>query len=271
MSFVEIYGSIPFLCFILLQYVCFFALNYVFQRTKHFCHNPTGAAQQFVALGCFSFLGGYAFYIWFLDPNFAPAFEDDILFSFYEPCQMLIHVMIGFMVFDTGCLIIARSSPEFFVHHILVMLLANIGLMYGGPDGPYFALYFGVFFFGISELSSIPLAFVDMFRSNRQLANAYPEANGRIRIAFAVMFFVIRIFYWPYVMFIFCTSLFSRLDEVAFFAWFSFAGTAILLTLLQWFWGILIIRGAVRMARSQPDPVEEKINEKRGSFTSLVG
>lgn len=270
MSFAEIYFDVYFLGYLLVQFAAWAVLTRMLSRTKHFGHNAVDGAHQFVALGSFTWLGLSGAFLWFFDPEFAMAFEEDKLFGFYEPARMLIHGMIGFMVFDTACLVAARAGPEFYVHHSLVLILANFGLMY--DENTWFMLYYGVFFFGVSELSSIPLGFVDMFRGNKQLAEAYPKLNDNFRTAFALAFLSVRIAYWPFVMYDFCANFFPRLGEMRWAPAFAFGATAVILTLLQWLWGGLIIMGIVKLAQGKPTTeMDQAVSERGGTFASLVG
>lgn len=270
MTFAEIYFDTYFIAYLAVQFAAWGLMVRMLSRTKHFNTNAVDGAHQFVALGSFSWLGLFGAYIWFFDPNFAVAFQGDKIFGFYEPARMLIHAMIGFMVFDTACLIAARAGPEFYVHHVLVLILANFGLMY--DENTWYMLYYGVFFFGVSEVSSIPLGFVDMFRGNKQLAEAYPKVCDNVRTLFAVSFLILRIAYWPFVMYDFSINFFPRLGEMYWAPAFAFGATAVLLTVLQWFWGFLIIKGIIKLVQGQKETEMDKVvSERGGTFAALVG
>merc|ERR1712190_190524 len=84
-----------------------------------------------------------------------------------------------------------------FIHHIVTILVASILLF------RKLLMCYGSFFFGVSELSSIPLIVVDHFHD---LANprkggsrALEKLNNTSRVMFAVFFLLIRCVYWPYV------------------------------------------------------------------------
>jgi len=271
LSLAELYTKPHFVGYLLLQFVAWGALTQVFSRTKWFDQNPSGGAHQFVGCGSFTFLGVYGTYLWFFDVVFAEAFEGGSgarLFGYYEEAATLVHIMIGYMIFDSVALAVARAGPEFFAHHVLTFTLANISMLYGGT---YFALYYAVFFFGLIEVSSIPLAAVDLFRANKGLSQAIPNGPVTARATFAAMFVVVRGCYWPFVMFGFIRDLLA--EDVKLFAFVLYGFTAAALTLLQYFWLYLIIRGVMKQFSGGQAEVDKMLDEgdRKGTLTSLTG
>lgn len=270
MTFTEIYLAPWFLAYVAVQFVCYGVLYRVFSRVHILDKNPLSVAHQVVAFPSLCYISLYASYTWFFDAGFQEAFEDDMIFSYYEAARNIVWVMMGFMIVEIAHLIIAKGGPEVFMHHIFVLVLGNIGLMYGGPDGTYLMLYYGVYFFGVSELSSIPLAFMDLFRENKDLANEYPVLKDSVRVVFSVLFVILRVFYWAYVVYGWLGEFFGKFDEIALWAFLPFAIACVLLTGLQWFWAYLIVRGVMKMAKGQRNDVEEAITERKGSISLVV-
>ncbi|CAM9837212.1 unnamed protein product [Discosporangium mesarthrocarpum] len=133
---------------------------------------------------------------------------------------------------------------EMFVHHSMA-----IGMCYLLLRDSY-VHYYAIFFLGISEVSSIPLVFVDLFKYFPEVAKKAGKASDLVRIAFALLFMGIRVIYWP------CIAVRHILDTVDSVK----AGTVhsvgvvtfflvcnLTLTVLQWFWGYLITRAAIKM------------------------
>ena len=56
--------------------------------------------------------------------------------------------------------------------------------------------YYGAFFMGVSELSSMPLAFVDMFKQFPHLMKEYPAFADHVRTTFGVLFLIVRVVLW---------------------------------------------------------------------------
>ena len=72
-----------------------------------------------------------------------------------------------------------------FYNHIIKSNFGGAGSGFSfGVTG--FCLSFGVagFFFGVPELSSVFLAFVDLFKGNHELRSLWPNANEAARNAF---------------------------------------------------------------------------------------
>merc|ERR1712151_615081 len=95
------------------------------------------------------------------------------------------------------------------VHHGLSGWLAYNGLT-SGPAGLThggFVMYYGAFFFGVSEVSSIPLLAMDVFKKNKQLGKQFDYIFQPCRVTFAALFIAIRLLYWPYVSYDFWTNM----------------------------------------------------------------
>merc|ERR1711907_888004 len=60
-------------------------------------------------------------------------------------------------------------------HHALALLLACLAV---NKDIYYF---YGTYFFGVSELSSLPLVFLDLFKMFPDVKKRYPVSNELIR------------------------------------------------------------------------------------------
>ena len=116
-------------------------------------------------------------------------------------------LVIGGMLFwdiPTGFLSDGMGDPIMHVHHIGMFLVAGItvGVFTSQPIGSCYA----PFFFGVIEVSSIPLAIVDIFHPKRKAWYDYHVSirtlvtiNDISRGLFAVLFILIRAMYFPYV------------------------------------------------------------------------
>ena len=56
--------------------------------------------------------------------------------------------------------------------------------------------YFTPFFYGLIEISSVPLAVMNAFKGNPELARRYPLLNQVVRWVFALVFLTVRFFLW---------------------------------------------------------------------------
>lgn len=116
-------------------------------------------------------------------------------------------VMVGVQLYDIPSSLLiggVLASPNFVAHHIIVFLcvsserLCRLGIFRLATFALYyrFALYYGVFFMGVIELSTPILAFVDLFRDFPKFAAAFPITNEIFRAMFAIAFFAVRIILW---------------------------------------------------------------------------
>lgn len=209
---------------------------------------PGAAAHQIVALVPFSYAAYQGTVVWLFDAQVAQmqmGSTIDRLYGYHESAWALIRFMIGFQIYD---LVATGLEPslrklEHLAHHMATLLTALTAASSGGP----FFCFYAVFFFGFTELSSVPLAFVDLFRQFPTLAKQLPAANEMSRTVFAVSFLVIRVVCFPYVMIArFWPDLVDAWStsgircSMPAYCWMFFS--SVFLTLLQLFWGYKILR-----------------------------
>ena len=78
------------------------------------------------------------------------------------------------------------SKIEMLLHHSLAAGLAIAGLHMG------FGQYYGLFFMGVTETSSLPLVWVDLGKYYPELSKRLPTMNLLAKALFALMFIVVR-------------------------------------------------------------------------------
>lgn len=219
----------------------------LFQRVDYFKAKPISAAHQVVVLAPFTFLAVDGTRLWFFDSEFAAAFKGDKIFGDYGPAISLVIVMLAFQIWDLCTTLAMASSKEVkdqtqhIIHHASTVFLVTLGLT-NGKHG--FLMYYGAFFFGISEVSSIPLGIMDLFKYSEPLRHAFPAISEASRVLFAILFLAIRCVYWPIVsvdFWIACLASDAALWLQIIWYFFNIA-----LTLLQFYWGSLVVRGIMR-------------------------
>lgn len=108
------------------------------------------------------------------------------------------------------------------------------------PYGQSFAIYF----YGIIELTNVPLTIVDIFKYFPHLAKAYPLVNDMARYSFAVSFFVLRLSLWPYFLYslwVVCIHILFDPNPKYPSLTVMILIVSIILTYLQYFWGYKIV------------------------------
>lgn len=139
-------------------------------------------------------------------------------------------------------------------HHAGMFLVATLDMGYWSNGIPIMA-QFGPFFFGVIELSSIPLAVVDMFHPKKQPEwyqyhlqhPSLVKLNEYSRYVFALLYMIMRMGYFPYVALGQVIPLgLQQLKEPKYenakgpiISMLVFSG---LFTLLQLYWGTLIMK-----------------------------
>lgn len=139
------------------------------------------------------------------------------------------------------------AANELIVHHIVAILLAALVYYYQAFQ------YQGPAFMGMAEISSLPLAIVDLFKQFPELRKHFPMTNELARNLFAVSFLVLRGAYWPLCSYRFCmitAAVLSSGAPIAFPMWavYIFVGGNVLMTFLQWYWASIILKAIYFLA-----------------------
>uniref|UniRef100_A0A7S4K0C2 TLC domain-containing protein n=1 Tax=Prymnesium polylepis TaxID=72548 RepID=A0A7S4K0C2_9EUKA len=205
-----------------------------------------GAHFVAVLLG-FSALAAVGVYGWLLfpEPHPEPNLVMGVTFAGNAACNM----MTAFQTYEVTLSLIAPmlrgKHYEMIGHHVVTLALAVMGGVFSYLD------HQAVFFFGFSELSSIPLSVVDLMKQYPGLPSRYPQLHELSRTLFAVSFLAVRVLYWPIVSYRFWADSLPQLGAgfVPMYVAYSYLVSNILLTGLQFFWGSLILRALAKMAK----------------------
>ena len=107
--------------------------------------------------------------------------------SAYEICV----VQIALQLFITASALGTRDKsllkPELLAHHSVTATL-----MYLCLEGPFAHSYMSVFF-GLTEISTIPLNVMDTLKNFKDVRKAYPTLDLAAKMAFAVLFLSLRV------------------------------------------------------------------------------
>jgi len=179
-----------------------------------------------------------------------PCFGQDSILKIAGNASELYHVsamQLGYQLWalPVGIWHVAESK-EMLMHHIAVVVVTscsgflNLGFRYYTP-----------YFYGIMELSSLPLTMMNVFKDNKEWIEKYPKVYLIIRGTFSVSFLFIRVymcaFRWP---------IFLRDNFLVF--WTSDMGLVKLYFLIQWslasflaylqlFWAVLVVKGMLKV------------------------
>jgi TLC domain len=187
--------------------------------------------------------------------------------------------VLGMMFFwdiPTGLCTPALRELPMVLHHIGMFATAAIamGIL---SDGTPVLGYYAPFYFGLIELSSLPLIVVDIFHPKHKVWNKYLTSEERppwilklneiSRLAFAFLFLLLRTIAFPYVSVV---GVFADVIEVASLPLaqrnnvpnlplFVMAFLNVLFSCLQLYWGSLLIRQVFKLIRGTGDSTKVKV------------
>jgi hypothetical protein len=230
---------------------------------KEFEKDPGFAAHQVVCMPALVFLGFFGAYGWFEHFAISESTQQQRMTDVDIDGQFCARVMYAFQVWDLIVCTAVKSLcvPLMLLHHVTVIAVTGLLVHYQKY------MYYSCFFFGFIETSSVPLVIVDMFHPNHFGDLGKPDAefgqlNEVSRIVFAVLYLLIRFFYWPFVMFNLLSDLWGGLAPDAQGAppastiWTTIL-VSIFLTGLQMYWAVLILKQVVKLFTGEEDEDED--------------
>jgi len=160
----------------------------------------------------------------------------------------------------TGFVVKALRDPVMLCHHVGFALTALAVTQTCNT-------YYGLCFFGVVEVSSIPLCFADVFHPRQKEYSAWLEGapitralNDAVRAVFVLSYMLVRALYFPYVVWgcyvpdmraVLLLPLAQRKGQSDGALWLpTFLGTAF--SLLQLWWGMLLLKQLRKMMRPPP-------------------
>jgi hypothetical protein len=168
----------------------------------------------------------------------------------------LITPMYAYQVWNFIVCFLHNEYQDFaaMAHHLVTACLASCGFH---P----FAHYYALFYFGIAELTTIPLNIINTFKHVPRLAESYPSFYHHTRTIFALSFLLIRLLWWPvvsYGLFFACLDLLQseKLHSIQIVCFFLFSN--LFLSGLQFYWGYLIVKNALKGKTSNKKKKKEE-------------
>lgn len=217
-----------------------------------FGEKPQLAAHFVVTLFAFIGFAVYGTALWFSGVGFgADTCVSDHITGFCEGSATITHGMMAFQIYEVLLALwvpkLRGPTGDMLAHHVATLSLASLGAGYG------YLHFYAPFFFGLTEISSVPLAFMDLFKFFKPLQTEMPAAFEGVRTVFAAIFLVVRNLYWPYVCAEFWRDSMTELGAAAprqpKGVVIAFLAANILLTGLQFFWGSKIVKAIVEKAK----------------------
>lgn len=160
------------------------------------------------------------------------------------------HLIYPMVTFQLWNVVLCLFTPdlnviEMLAHHLITASLGYFGLCKSG-----YLHGNGVFFFGIAELTNIPLTMYDCFKYMKpaKWAEKYSFMHNLSQYGFAASFVVLRLIVWPRYSWAFWKESLALLQNGKGHSNFvigTFLFANVFLTFLQFFWGYKIVQSAL--------------------------
>jgi hypothetical protein len=164
----------------------------------------------------------------------------------YEHVKLFAVGQVGYQLWGLALgVFFVGELPSMIVHHVAVICVGSVSaFLHCGFR------YYIPFFYGLIEISSVPLAVMNAFKNNKHWIKAYPEMYTAVRTAFAVTFLLVRVILWtPNYWDFFCNAamlLYSSEVITTKVILAVFILSSLILTGLQYFWASKIISALVK-------------------------
>jgi hypothetical protein len=211
-------------------------------------------------VNCFLGLSGIYCEI-FSKPNTPMQVED--LITNYNHFQFFGNFQLGYQLWaiPVGIFLVSESTPML-VHHCATILVATMSSFCTNGFR-----YYASFFFGLIEITSVPLSIMNTFKDHPQWIDRHTLAYLVVRLVFALSFLFVRLYLFIPRMSLFLCDLYlialtsSNIYYQAFMAmvWMS----SFFLQVLQLWWGFLIVKGLVKVVFASEKKVANAQESKK--------
>ena len=201
MSLLMVYATVSLLAGQLLLTVLFHRMP------KPWSDKPAFLAHHTVSMCAVTFMAISGCREWFSGRLMASTSPEGRFWDLHPTGDMLAHFMfVHILVWDVPTRLIVASlrDPTMLAHHAGAALVAFSGL-YAGPQTRL--TYYSTYFFGVVELSSIPLHVMTLFKPG-QILHTYlgrspvcDVVNQVARATFSLVFLAVRAVHFPYITF----------------------------------------------------------------------
>jgi len=226
----------------------------IFDLVRHFRSREKGYSAsvawknsyQLTNLAINTYLGVLGIYHYFFTIT-RPAVGADRV-SGWESLAVFGHVQISYQLWalPVGYYFV-NETPSMLAHHLQVIIVSCLASFFTNGFR-----YVTPFFFGLIEISSVPLSIMNHFKSSPELIDKYPGMYNVIRVVFSFTFLVVRVYMWLPNMFSFlhdCGILCITCDNCLCYAGLGISFVAAVgLTALQLMWASVIIKGLLKLA-----------------------
>lgn len=142
-------------------------------------------------------------------------------------------------------IIFVGETKSMIIHHMAVICVGSVSACISCGFR-----YFTPFFYGMIEISSVPLSVMNSFKNNPDWIKKYPDIYKNVRLVFGITFLLVRVVLWTPIygnFFSLVSMLLYSSDIVSTQIILSlFILASLVLTILQYFWASKIIAAIVK-------------------------
>ena len=137
------------------------------------------------------------------------------------------------------------EQKSMIIHHVAVICVGSVTAFISCGFR-----YFTPFFYGMIEISSVPLSVMNFFKNNPEWIKEYPGVFSKVRLLFGITFLLVRVVLWHPIywnFFFLCSYLLYSSDIISTQIILSlFILASLVLTFLQYFWASKIIVALIK-------------------------
>ena len=215
------------------------------EKRKMFLKTAYQITNMTVNLG----LGGYGIYHFFFSLPAMDAVPITERIAGFKEFSIFGAIQVGYNAWALPIGYYFMDEPiSMLAHHIAVLCVGSISCF-----GSYGFRYHAPFFFGVIEISSVPLSIMNFCKNNKELVDGrFPKLFLRIRVIFVVIFLTVRVIMWTPLIkdVLFSSGLLAWTCETnaCRIGVGSFWLSSFFLTLLQFYWAVLIIKAVAQIS-----------------------
>ena len=176
-----------------------------------------------------------------------PATLAERMYAFDPAAEKICLLQLVLQIYSISTALYTRHpllmTPVGFVHHVMTAMAVCVSLQ------PFGQSRTGIFF-GVTELSTVPLDVLDFFKGFKDLRAQYPSTNLVCKSAFSLSFLILRVGLVTYASYGFQSDLYQlyptgTAHSLPVLAFSSLANVCIVV--LQLYWATLIVKGMQKM------------------------
>lgn len=167
----------------------------------------------------------------------------------YEHVKLFAMGQVGYQLWALPIgIFVVGETKSMLMHHVAVICVGSVSTFIRCGFR-----YYIPYFYGLVEISSVPLSILNSFKNNKEWIKAYPELYSAVRLVFAVAFLLVRVVLWtPFFWSFFSNAtmlLYSSESTLTMVILTCFILSGLILTFLQYFWASKIISTMIKGAQ----------------------